>query len=109
MNVKFQNLYTLTRADITKIKKEAREEAIQELCRRQEDVIGAVQEGSERLVLLTGYTALMDMGCDYDFAMEFGLRVADIVTQINNGEVTEDQLEGELAEFGIELVKEEQK
>ena len=107
MNVKFQNLYTLTRADITRLKKEAREEAIQELCRRQEDVIDAVHEGALKLVLLTGYTALMDMGCDKGFAMEFGCRVADIITQINNGEITEDQLEGEIAEFGIELVKEE--
>lgn len=108
MNVKFQNLYTLTRADITKIKKEARDEAIQELLRKNEEVISTVQAGSLKLVLLTGYTALMDMGCDRDFAMEFGNRVADIITQINSGEVTEEQLEGEIAEFGIELVKEEQ-
>ena len=91
----------------TELLTEAREEAIQELCRRQEDVIDAVHEGALKLVLLTGYTALMDMGCDKAFAMEFGNRVADIVTQINNGEVTEDQLECELAEFGIELKKEE--
>ena len=109
MNVKYQNgLITLTRSDITRFKNEAKQSALQELLERQQEVIDAVSEDSLHLVLLTGYKALIDMGYDYESVVEFGDRVADIITQLNGEEVSMDSLEQEIDEFGIMLIKEVQ-
>lgn len=106
--IKFKSgVVTLTRSELKVIEERAREAAIQELLRREEEVLDVVRDGSLRLVLLTGYKALADMGADYDFAMEFGNIVADTLVQINEGEVTEAQLEQEINDvYGIELVRE---
>lgn len=86
-------------------KQEIMDKAIKELIRREEEVFDAFQDGSLYTVLITGNKALMDMGCDYDFMMEFDHRVADLTTQLNTEELTGDEIEKELRQFGIELIQ----
>ena len=109
MNVKYSrnaSAYTLSAAQISRIKKQATMDAIKELERRRKDIIDRVSEDSLYLVLLTGIKALIDIGCDYDFTVEFSNRVADIVTSLNEDGVTLDSLEKEVDDFGITLKKE---
>ena len=106
MNVKYKNsgLVTVTRKEIARFKEQAKQEAMLEILRQQQAIINAVQDGSLYLVLLTGYKALADLECDYDFAMEFGNRVADLLTELNEGKLQEADLEQEIKDvYGIEL------
>lgn len=123
MSIVFKSgVVTLTRSQVQQIAQEAYErgikeqaerdkqeildKAISELMRREEEVFDSFQDGSLYTVLITGNRALMDMGCDYDFLMEFDQRVADLTTQLNTGELTGDEIEEQLRKFGITLVQE---
>ena len=123
MSIAFQSgVVTLSRSQVQQIAQEAYEKgikeqaerdkqeildkAIRELMRREEEVFDSFQDGSLYTVLITGNRALMDMGCDYDFLMEFDQRVADLTTQLNTGELTGDEIEEQLRKFGITLVQE---
>ena len=108
--IKFKSgLVTITRSELEKIRKQEYEAAMNELLRREQDILREVGDNSLKLVLLTGYKALSDMECDYDFAVEFGNRVADTLTLINNDKMTLEDIEKEIDEvYGIKLVKEEQ-
>ena len=123
MSIVFKSgVVTLTRSQVQQIAQEAYErgikeqaerdkqeildKAISELMRREEEVFDSFQDGSLYTVLITGNRALMDMGCDYDFLMEFDQRVADLTIQLNTGELTGDEIEEQLRKFGITLVQE---
>lgn len=105
MQIRNKGFYTLTRSDIEKIKKDATEMAIQELQRRNKEVLQTVSEDVLHLVLLTGVKALINMGCEHNFVYEFIDEVADVQCSLNEG-VTLESLEKEIDEFGIVLVKE---
>ena len=98
---------TMTRKQLEQLKKDICAKAIEELHRNEQTVINAISEDSLQMVLLTGTKALIDMGCDYDFVTEFVERVADIIVSINEDQITVGDLEQEVSDFGIQLVKEQ--
>lgn len=98
---------TMTRKQLEQIRREQFELAIAELHKKEQSVINTLSEESLHMVLLTGTKALMDMGCDYDFVEEFVQRLADIIVSINEDQITVDDLEQEVSDFGLQLVKEQ--
>lgn len=107
MNKFKSGVVTLTRSQLEQIRREQFELAIVELHKKEQTVINTLSEESLQMVLLTGTKALKDMGCDYDFVVEFVERVADIIESINDDQLNIDDLKQEVSEFGLTLVKEQ--
>lgn len=98
----------LSLSELKRIKQEITEKVIKELMEKNHEILAATAEDDLYLLLVTGLTALAEMGLGEAELYAFADRVADIQDDINDGKRTLEVLEKRLLrDFGLQLKKEE--
>ena len=97
----------ISMSELRRIKQEAIERATKELLEKSQDILIATAEDDLYLLLVTGLTALAEMGYSEETLFNFADRVANIQVDINNGKRDLTKMERRLQhEHGLTLRKE---
>lgn len=95
-------------SELKRIKQETTEHVIRELMAKNRDILAATAEDDLYLLLVTGLTALAEMGFGEADLYEFADRIADIQDDINDGKRDLAKMEKKLLRnYGLELKKAE--